>query len=263
MPAGTRPTQEFLVFYKQITIGQVLSAALVILGAALFTCAQTNPPPDQSRKQNDRPAALAPAAAPAQTEPEKAEPAQYSYDFSQPEFYVHHIVVEHDANGEGRVVVARRGEDAPIIEPLKLSAAALGRITSRWQALRFLDSDQNYQTDRKFPHLGTVRLKMKQGTRQRTAEFNWTHDREASALATEYRRVSDQALFIVDMTMAREMRPLDAPMLMQQLDLMVTRGGLSDPQQIIPLLRELSTDERIPLIARNHATRLLKKMQKK
>jgi len=70
------------VFYKQITIGQVLSAALVILGAAIFTCAQTNPPPDQSRKQNDRPAALAPTAA-AETKPEKAEPTQYSYDFSQ------------------------------------------------------------------------------------------------------------------------------------------------------------------------------------
>ena len=250
------------MFYKKITLGQVLSAALVIPGAAIFTCAQTNPAPDHSRKQNDRPTALAPAPATSETKTEKADPAAYSYDFSQPQFYLRHIVVEHDANGEGRVVVERRGEDTPIIEPLKLSATAMGRIASRWQALRFLDSDQNYQSDKQFPHLGTVRLKMKQGTRERTAEFNWTNDREASALVNEYRRAADQAMFIFDMTMAREMRPLDAPKLMQQLDLMVTRGELSDPQQIIPLVLELSTDERIPLMARNHATRLLKKMQK-
>lgn len=252
----------FLVFYKQITIGHVLPAALVILGAAIFTCAQTNSSPNPSRKQNNRPAELAPTVATSESGPEKAGPAQYSYDFSQPRFYIHHIVVEHDSTGRGRVVAERRGEDAPIIEPLELSAAALGRISSLWQALRFLDSDQNYQTDKQFPHLGTVRLKMKQGTRQRTTEFNWTHDREASALANEYRRAADQALFIFDITIARELRPLDAPKLMDQLDTLVTRGGLSDPQQIIPLLRDLSTDERIPLIARNHASRLLKKLLK-
>ncbi|MEO8434420.1 MAG: hypothetical protein ABI596_05955 [Pyrinomonadaceae bacterium] len=250
------------MFHKKITIGQVLPAALVILSAAIFTCAQTNPSPNQSRKQNDRPPAVVPSVETPEGEPEKGEPAQYSYDFSQPQFYLHHIVVEHDVNGNGRVVVERRGEDTPIIEPLKLSPVALGRIASLWQTLRFLDSEESYQSDKQYPHLGTVRLKMKQGTRQRTAEFNWTRHREASALANEYRRAADQAMFIFDITMAREMRPLDAPQLMQQLDMLLSRDGLSDPQQILPLIRELSTDERIPLIARNHATRILKKMQK-
>jgi hypothetical protein len=250
------------VFYRKITIGLVLPAALVILSAAIFTCAQTNPSPNQSRKQNDRPTAVTPSVETPASEPEKSEPVQYSYDFSHPQFYLQHIVVEHDVNGDGRVVVERRGEDTPIIEPLKLSPAALGRIASLWQALRFLDSEESYQSDKQFPHLGTVRLKMKQGTRQRTAEFNWTNHRQASDLANEYRRAADQALFIFDITMAREMRPLDAPQLMQQLELMVSRNGLSDPQQLLPLVTELSTDERIPLIARNHATRILKKMQK-
>ena len=61
---------------------------------------------------------------------------------------------------------------------------------------------------------------------------------------------------------ARENRPLDAPKLMDQLETLVTRDGLSDPQQLLPLLRELKIDERIPLIARNHAGRILKKIQK-
>ena len=244
--------------HKQITIGRLLPAALVILSAAIFTCGQTAP----SRKQNNRPRELAPTVAPAADSGSKLDPVRYSYEFSHPQFYLRHIVVEHDSGGHGQVVVERSGDYAPIIEPLELSTTALARISSLWQALRFLDSDQNYQTDKQFPHLGTVRLRMEQGTRRRTTEFNWTSNRNAFALANEYRRVIVQAMFVFDITVARENRPLDAPKLMDQLEILVTRDGLSDPQQLLPLLRELKTDERIPLIARNHAGRILKKIQK-
>jgi len=194
--------------------------------------------------------------------PSAAEDAAYAYDFSQPQFLIRHIVVEHDSTGRGQVVLEWLGEQTKIVEPLQLSPAALGRITSLWQALRFLDSDESYQTDKQFPHLGTMRLTMRSGTRSRTAEFNWTHNRNASALVNEYRRAADQATFVFEITVARENRPLDAPKLMDQLETMVTRGGLSDPQQLVPLLLELKTDERIPLMARNHAARILKKIQK-
>jgi hypothetical protein len=40
------------------------------------------------------------------------------------------------------------------------------------------------------------------------------------------------------------------------------RDGLSDPKQLVPLLTELKTDEHIPLIARNQADRILKKIEK-
>ncbi len=244
--------------YNQATIGRLLSAALVILGAAIFTCGQTSP----ARKQNNRPPELAPTVATAEDRGSKSDQVHYSYEFSQPQFYLHHIVVEHNSGGHGRVLVERTGDDAPIVEPLELSTTALGRISSLWQSLRFLDSDQNYQTDKQFPHLGTIRLRMEQGTRRRTTEFNWTSNRDAFALVTEYRRVADQAMFVFDITVARENRPLDAPKLLDQLEIMVTRNGLSDPQQLVPLLRELKTDERIPLIARNHAGRILKKIEK-
>ena len=38
-------------------------------------------------------------------------------------------------------------------------------------------------------------------------------------------------------------------------------GGVSDPQQLIPLLKDLSTDERVPLITRNTAGKILKKVE--
>jgi hypothetical protein len=50
---------------------------------------------------------------------------------------------------------------------------------------------------------------------------------------------------------------------MEALESMLKRDALSDPHQLVPLLLELSTDEHVPLIARNHALRLIKLIQKR
>jgi uncharacterized protein (UPF0147 family) len=39
------------------------------------------------------------------------------------------------------------------------------------------------------------------------------------------------------------------------------RNDLADPLQMVSLLTDMSTDEHLPLIARNHALRLIKKLQ--
>jgi len=277
-------------------VERFLAAALVVLGAAIFTAAQskmertTAPqrvwhPSRDARlgtplcragdpaaqgsdlktptgvKRNSRPEESSPANPPQQSTRDP-ELVKYSYEFSQPQFYVRHIVIEHDGNGRGKISLERLNEDTTIIEPVELSPTALSRIAALWQGMRFLDSQETYQSDKQFPHLGTMRLKMEQGTRQRTAEFNWTNDHDASALVNEYRRVADQAIFVFDISVARENQPLNAPKLMELLESLLKREGLSDPHQLIPLLKDLSTDEHLPLIARNHAVRLLKKIEK-
>ncbi|HYG83099.1 MAG TPA: hypothetical protein VD861_22065, partial [Pyrinomonadaceae bacterium] len=103
---------------------------------------------------------------------------------------------------------------------------------------------------------------MTRGGRTREAEFNWTTDANAKALADEYRRVYNQSIFVFDVALARQVQPLSSPKLMERLDKYLRLNELSDPQQLIPLLRELSTDERLPLMARNHAGRILKKLEK-
>jgi len=47
------------------------------------------------------------------------------------------------------------------------------------------------------------------------------------------------------------------------MESLIKRNGLSDPEQLLPLLQDLSTDERVPLIARNHALRIVKKIRGK
>jgi len=103
---------------------------------------------------------------------------------------------------------------------------------------------------------------MEQGSRKRTAEFNWTSQKDAFMLASEYRNAADQAILMFDISVARESQPLNAPKLMDQMESMLKRKTLSDPRQLIPLLKEITVDEHLPLIARNHAARLLIKIDK-
>lgn len=226
------------------------------LGASLMAFAQESP------KRNDRPQESGTPAVTPQRRDDKKPPdaTTYSYEFSQKDFIVNHIVITHDALGRGQVTFERRGEPAAIVEPVELSAAALGRVFGLWTELRFLDSSDNYQADKNFAHLGTYKIGMNDGKRQRKAEFNWSVNKTAWSLANEYRRVADQAILIFNIKLAREMQPLNAPQLLNEMDTLLKRDGLSDPQQLVQLLNELRTDEHIPLIARNHADRILKRI---
>jgi len=252
------------VIFLKDCFRQFLSAALVILGAAVFSFAFGVQEKKQSRdsipanKRNARPEQSAPVPASESV----GSDVRYSYEFTQPQFIIRHIVVEHDGNGRGKITFEKLGDDSSIVEPIELSTAALARITGLWQALKFLDSETNYQTEQQFPHMGTMRLRMEQGTRKRVAEFNWTHNASAAALVNEYRRISDQAILVFDISVARENQPLNAPKLMELMESLLKRGGLSDSNQLIPLLEEITTDEHLPLIARNHAKRLLKQIVK-
>ena len=226
----------------------------MVFSAAISICAQNQ----GGAKHNARPE----QSAGAPVSETKTDAVKYSYEFTQPKFYVKHIVLEHDANGRGTITFERLNEDTPVTEPIELSAAALARISAAWQALQFLDSATDYQSNKQFPHLGTMRIGMERGERKRVAEFNWTNNSDAQALVDEYRKAADQAIWVFDIAIARENQPLNAPKLMEAMESMLKRNAVSDPHQLLKLLQELSTDEHVPLIARNHALRLIKQIQK-
>ncbi|HEY4424436.1 MAG TPA: hypothetical protein VGN10_09530 [Pyrinomonadaceae bacterium] len=240
---------------KRKSLLQGLPAALLCLSAAVSIYAQNS----DGAKHNARPQQAVPAPA---VSANNTDAVKYSYEFSQPKFYVKHIRLEHDANGRGTVTFERLNEDVPVTEPLELSPETLARLNSAWQGLRFLDSDTNYQADKQFPHLGTMKIGMERGDRKRVAEFNWTNNRDAETLINEYRKAADQVILVFDIAIARENQPLNAPKLMETIESLLKRNGLSDPRQLLKLLQDLSTDEHVPLIARNHALRLIKQIEK-
>jgi len=251
--------------------GLMLTAALAVSGAASASRAQekTNARPsattttgdDRNPQQQQAPSMKPGGGDAAAVKAAAEEEARYRYEFENEKFVVSRIRIVHDAAGRGTLTFERKSSEEAIEEPLELSAEALRRIRGHWEALRFLDSEASYQADKQFPHLGTVRLSMARGARGRTAEFNYSRDPDASALASEYRRAADQAMFVFDINVARENQPLETPKLLEYLGRLVERGGVSDPQQLAPLLKDLSTDERVPLITRNTAGKILKKLE--
>lgn len=268
---------------KRRVIINILIAALIISSAASFATAQkkNKKKTDSSKTATEKITTpiTTPTPEPAEPQPEKKNNRDsnsasadkktdenaltYSYEFTQAAFVTSRVFIEHDANGKGKITWERKNAGEPITDPIEISAEVWGRIKSLWDSLNFLDSTTNYQTDRSYAHLGTMRLKMKQGTRERIAEFNWTNDKKASELVNEYRRVGEQAMFIFDINLARDISPLETPKMMDNLADMLKRNTISDPKQLLPLLRDMNIDERLPLIARNHAARLVKQIEKK
>jgi hypothetical protein len=253
------------------------SAALALSGAAFGVRAQrkaTAPRPAAQQSQQSQPKKVSsrPEDEPGQdstskppggatTKPDPNAVA-YVYEFSQPDFFVYFVHIEHDDKGKGTIRFERRSDTEQITDPLQLSPAALERIRARWDALKFLDSQENYQGERTYPSQGKTKLTLKRSGRERTAEFNYSRNGDAQGLADEYRKVSEQALFVFDVNVALESQPLETPKLINRLQSLIDRNYLSDDQQLVPLLRELSEDERVPLVGRNQAARILKKLDK-
>lgn len=213
-------------------------------------------------KRNERPADLPLAknqAGRAQTR--NAVPA-YRYEFSQPDFVVSSIRIEHDESGSGTITFKKKGDDELITDPIRVSPRSLLKITDTLTALNFLDSTENYQYEKDFSHLGNMKFARTAGGRTREVTFNYTSNKDAKALMDEYRRIANQYIWVFDIKLARENQPLDAPRLMDSLDSLIKRNEISDPSQMEPFLRELSNDESIPLIARNHAARIVKQFEK-
>ena len=219
------------------------------------------PDAKQPVKKNGRPQATSGDAGKAAAEPGRSQP--YTYEFSQPSFPVSHVVIRHDAAGRGTISFSKRDQDEPYTDPLTVSPAALERINQAYDALGFLDSTEDYQYEKDYSHLGNMAFTLRKGGKERTARFNYTVNKNAKALADEYRRLANQYVWIFDMTVARENQPLNAPQLMDVLDGYIRRGDISDGRQLVPLLGQLSDDERIPLIARNHAARLAAQIEKR
>jgi len=186
----------------------------------------------------------------------------FEYEFSQPEFVISNIKIQHGEDGAGTISFRKKGSDELITDPISLSPKALSRINDVLNSLNFLDSTENYQYEKDFSHLGTIKFSLRRKGRSRDVTYNWSENKDAKNLMNEYRRISNQFIWIFDISLSRENQPLEAPKLMDSLDSMIRRNEISDPHQLDPFLRELSDDERIPLIARNHAARLVKQFEK-
>ncbi len=220
------------------------------------------PTPDPTHKRNERPAAKPNDSKPADISSAKLLTPTHFYEFSRPEFLVEKIFIEHNDAGKGTISFQKQGSDEVITDPLDLSKVTLDKIAATLTALNFMDSTENYQYEKDYPHMGNHTFRVKIGGRERTAKLNWTTNKDAKLLMDEYRNIGSYYIWKFDIITARENQPLQAPGLMDALGSSFRRGEISDPPQIVPFLTELSSDERIPLMARNRALKLVKEIEK-
>ena len=208
-------------------------------------------------KRNERPAD---DKKPAGT---KAYTPTYFYDFDRPGFTYSHIAIEHDANGKGQIALTKDGYDEIWTDPLQLTTTTLEKINAALAALNFIDSTESYQfPTRDYSHMGNMTLRVVRDGKERIAKYNWTENKDAMALMDEYRRISNEYTWRFEIILARENQPLQTPGLMDAITGYVNRKEISDPPHLIPFLTELTTDERLPLMARNRAAKLIKQIEK-
>jgi hypothetical protein len=218
------------------------------------------PTPTPIAKRNERPQ---------KTESENVSKNQqapfkpnYIYEFDQPSFDVSHVVIEHDEAGRGKITFMKRGLETAESEPLVLTQVTMDKIKAALTALNFLNSTEMYQTVRDYSHMGNITFTYRRDEHERTVKYNWTDNVNAKALMDEYRRISNQYTWQFEMEISRENQPLNAPSLVDALESYLRRNEISDPAQLVPYLKALSNDERIPLIARNHAGKIAEKIEK-
>ena len=186
----------------------------------------------------------------------------YRYEFSQPDFVISHIIIDHGPDGNGTITFDRKDYDEEITDPLLLSSATIEAINSALTELNYLDSNEDYQYSKDYSHLGQMEFTLTDGERSRKVTYNWTENKGAKALAEEYRKIANQYIWMFDINLARENQPLESPRVVSRLDSFLRRGEISDPPNMLPFLRSLTMDERMPLMARNHIQRLIDRIEK-
>ena len=216
------------------------------------------PTPAQPKK-NERPAAKSAPEVPAKT---TAKGPLYRYEFTQPDFIVSHVVIEHDDEGRGTIAFEKRSSKETITEPIEISSPTLERLKAAFAALNFIESTDDYQFERDFSNMGNIAITLKDAGRERTAKYNWTSNKDAKTLMDEYRRISNQFVWMFDFNLARENQPLETPRLVDSFDSMLKRNEIADPHQMLPFLQTVSNDERVPLIGRNRAGKIAKQIEK-
>lgn len=229
-----------------------MAIRILLVLLLFFACTSLSYAQNSGHKKNQRPV----SALPVNSAVLPAGPPVYFYTFENPKFILSNIRIEHDENGIGRIIFRKKDFEDEFSNELRLSATSVAIIKSYWGNLDFLNSDAAYQSNRDFSHLGTMGLRMVRDKKERQAEFNWTENSDIKALTDEYKKIGYQYVWIFDMEVAMRNQPLETPRIMKRIDSYLRRGEISDPSELLPYLRKLGNDERLPLIARNHAIRL-------
>lgn len=187
---------------------------------------------------------------------ENGAETSYRYYFSNDRFVIPYQEVLIDGRGEAHYRFRKRDQDELTLD-FAVSKRVLGEIRQLLDQLAFLGSTESYQHKKDFSHLGTMTLTVKQGGREREVVFNYTDNPLLNSLIQIFRGLAVQENRIFEIGLTRSTDPISMPAQLRILESELKSRNVADPPRFNPLLTDLRGDESIPLIARNHADRLL------
>jgi hypothetical protein len=186
----------------------------------------------------------------------------FSYKFENPRFDLRVIEIELNSNGVGELKFTRGTSDEILDCKIKLLPATTTRIRNLFEVSDFLASNTEYQDKRDFKHMGWVTLGAKQGARERKVRFNYTLNPHMKELEEIFRGIASQEISLFDIENAERYQPLDVPKQLEMLENDLKLARIAEPARLLTALNEIAGDDSQPLIARNHAKRIIEAIKK-
>lgn len=187
--------------------------------------------------------------------------AHYRYLFENPRFTTPIQELEFDGAGQGKFRFKRKDSDEIVIK-LSVSPEVLSQIQLLLDDMNFLSSGEDYQYKKDFSHLGNMTISFSRGEKERTVKFNYTENQSMSRLSDIFRNLVTQETRIFELEAVIANDPISAPAQLRMLESELKSKRVADPHRFSPILKNIKLDEGVPLIARNHADRLLQMISK-
>ena len=110
--------------------------------------------------------------------------------------------------------------------------------------------------------MGWVTLGAKQGARERKIRFNFTTNAHIKELQDIFLAIAWQEIALFDIENAERYQPLDVPKQLEMLENDLRLARIAEPARLLTALNEIAGDDSQPLIARNHAKRIIEAIKK-
>ena len=192
---------------------------------------------------------------------EASADTKFHYLFENEKFTTPRIELEFGADGKGEFRFKKKESDE-ISNNLQVTSTVLVQINFLLAELNYLDSRESYQHKKDFSHLGTITIDVAREGKQRKVQFNYTDNPAMMKLANIFRNLATQETRIFEIETIRQSDPISTPAQLRFLDNELRSKNIADPERFVALLQDIKMDEGVPLIARNHAERLLKEIRK-
>jgi hypothetical protein len=187
--------------------------------------------------------------------------SHYRYLFENPRFTTPIQELEFDGSGQGKFRFKRKDSEE-IVNKLSVSPEVLSQIQLILDDMNFLASDEDYQYKKDFSHLGNMTISFSRRGKERTVKFNYTENQSMSRLSDIFRNLVTQETRIFELEAVIANDPISAPAQLRMLESELKSKRVADPHRFDPILKNIKLDEGVPLIARNHADRLLQMISK-